>query len=94
MGSEVVRDEPLAGDNTRHLTGAGSGFWAAFNRNKKSLAVNLKSPAGMEIVKKLLASALANARSTDSGTASRTVRTEGAGLVIRLAMMACAVGPV
>jgi crotonobetainyl-CoA:carnitine CoA-transferase CaiB-like acyl-CoA transferase len=57
LGAEVIKIEPLAGDNTRHLVGAGAGFWATFNRNKKSLALDLKSPAGMEIVKKLLATA-------------------------------------
>ncbi len=57
LGAEVIKIEPLEGDNTRRLVGAGSGFWAAFNRNKKSLAVDLKSPAGLEIVKKLLATA-------------------------------------
>ena len=55
LGAEVIKIEPLEGDNTRRLVGAGSGFWATFNRNKKSLAVDLKSPAGLEIVKKLLA---------------------------------------
>jgi crotonobetainyl-CoA:carnitine CoA-transferase CaiB-like acyl-CoA transferase len=57
LGAEVIKIESLAGDNTRRLTGTGAGFWATYNRNKKSLAVNLKSPEGLEIVKKLLASA-------------------------------------
>jgi crotonobetainyl-CoA:carnitine CoA-transferase CaiB-like acyl-CoA transferase len=57
LGAEVIKVEPLTGDNTRKLTGAGAGFWATFNRNKKSLAVNLKSSAGLEIVKRLLATA-------------------------------------
>jgi crotonobetainyl-CoA:carnitine CoA-transferase CaiB-like acyl-CoA transferase len=57
LGAEVVKIEPIEGDNTRRLVGTGAGFWATYNRNKKSLAVNLKSPAGMEIVKKLLSTA-------------------------------------
>ena len=57
LGAEVIKIEPLAGDNTRRLVGTGAGFWATYNRNKKSLAVDLKSPAGMEIVRKLLATA-------------------------------------
>ena len=68
LGAEVIKIEPLAGDSTRNLTGAGSGFWAAFNRNKKSLAVNLKSPAGMDIVKKLLMTADAVTENFRPGT--------------------------
>jgi crotonobetainyl-CoA:carnitine CoA-transferase CaiB-like acyl-CoA transferase len=71
LGAEVIKIEPLAGDNTRHLTGAGAGFWAAFNRNKKSLAVDLKSPAGMEIVKKLLATADVVTENFRQGTMDR-----------------------
>ena len=55
MGAEVIKIEPPAGDNTRRLTGTGAGFWATYNRNKKSLAVDLKSPEGIEIVNRLLA---------------------------------------
>jgi crotonobetainyl-CoA:carnitine CoA-transferase CaiB-like acyl-CoA transferase len=54
MGAEVVKVEPIDGDNTRRLQGFGIGFFAMFNRNKKSLAVNLKSPDGKAIVEKLL----------------------------------------
>jgi len=57
LGAEVIKVEPLEGDNTRRLTGAGAGFYPIFNRNKKSLAVDLKSPAGREIVLKLIKSA-------------------------------------
>ena len=57
LGAEVIKIEPVEGDNTRRLTGTGAGFWATYNRNKKSLTVDLKSSAGMEVVKKLLATA-------------------------------------
>jgi crotonobetainyl-CoA:carnitine CoA-transferase CaiB-like acyl-CoA transferase len=57
LGAEVIKIEPLAGDNTRRLTGTGAGFWATYNRNKKSLAVNLESPGGMAVANKLLATA-------------------------------------
>jgi len=57
LGAEVIKIEPLAGDNTRRLSGTGAGFWVTYNRNKKSLAVDLKSPEGIEVVKKLLATA-------------------------------------
>ncbi|MFN9105621.1 MAG: CoA transferase, partial [Betaproteobacteria bacterium] len=44
LGAEVVKVEPVVGDNTRRLAGSGAGFYAAFNRNKKSLAVDLADP--------------------------------------------------
>jgi crotonobetainyl-CoA:carnitine CoA-transferase CaiB-like acyl-CoA transferase len=54
LGAEVVKVEPLEGDNTRRLEAAGAGFFPIFNRNKKSLAVDLKSAAGREVVLRLL----------------------------------------
>ncbi len=57
LGAEVIKIEPLDGDNTRRLTGTGAGFWATYNRNKKSLALDLKSAEGIDIVNKLLATA-------------------------------------
>jgi crotonobetainyl-CoA:carnitine CoA-transferase CaiB-like acyl-CoA transferase len=68
LGAEVIKIEPLAGDNTRRLVGTGAGFWATYNRNKKSLAVDLKSPEGIEIVKKLLATADAITENFRPGT--------------------------
>ncbi len=57
LGAEVIKVEPLAGDNTRRLLGAGAGFYATFNRNKHSLAVDARDPRGKEIVLKLAATA-------------------------------------
>ncbi len=57
LGAEVIKVEPLAGDSTRKLMGAGAGFYPLFNRNKKSLSVDLKSEKGREIVLKLIATA-------------------------------------
>ena len=57
MGAEVIKVEPIKGDNTRHLLGSGSGFFATFNRNKKSLAIDTKSAQGREIALKLAATA-------------------------------------
>src|SRR5471032_1406170 len=68
LGAEVIKIEPLEGDNTRRLTGTVAGFWATYNRNKKSLAVDLKSPEGMQIVKKLLATADAVTENFRPGT--------------------------
>ena len=57
LGAEVIKVEPLDGDHTRKLTASGAGFFPTFNRNKKSIAVDLKSDAGREIVLKLIKSA-------------------------------------
>jgi crotonobetainyl-CoA:carnitine CoA-transferase CaiB-like acyl-CoA transferase len=57
LGAEVIKVEPLAGDNTRRLEAAGAGFFPVFNRNKKSLAVDLQKPEGRELVLKLLGKA-------------------------------------
>ncbi len=57
LGAEVIKVEPIKGDNTRRLVGAGSGFYVYFNRNKKSLALDLKSTAGREIISRLVAGA-------------------------------------
>ena len=58
MGAEVIRVEPAPhGDHTRRLKGFGTGYHTFFNRNKKSLAVNLKTAEGQEIVQRLLSTA-------------------------------------
>jgi crotonobetainyl-CoA:carnitine CoA-transferase CaiB-like acyl-CoA transferase len=57
LGAEVIKVEPLAGDNTRRLTGSGAGFFPMFNRNKKSIAIDLKAPQGREAVLRLIATA-------------------------------------
>jgi crotonobetainyl-CoA:carnitine CoA-transferase CaiB-like acyl-CoA transferase len=57
LGAEVIKVEPLEGDNTRRLMGAGAGFYPMFNRNKKSLALDMKNAEGKEIALKLICSA-------------------------------------
>jgi crotonobetainyl-CoA:carnitine CoA-transferase CaiB-like acyl-CoA transferase len=57
LGAEVIKVEPVAGDNTRRLEAAGAGFFPVFNRNKKSLAIDLARPQGKEIALKLLRTA-------------------------------------
>lgn len=57
LGAEVIKVEPLEGDHTRKLVASGAGFFPTYNRNKKSLAVDMKSAQGREIVAKLIASA-------------------------------------
>jgi len=58
LGADVIKVEPTPkGDNTRRLVGAGAGFFMNFNRNKRSIALDLKSAAGKEVVTRLVASA-------------------------------------
>ncbi|OIN93226.1 MAG: formyl-CoA transferase [Comamonadaceae bacterium CG1_02_60_18] len=57
MGAEVIKVEPIEGDRTRHLLGAGAGFFPMFNRNKKSIAIDLHKPQGAEVARKLALSA-------------------------------------
>jgi crotonobetainyl-CoA:carnitine CoA-transferase CaiB-like acyl-CoA transferase len=53
----VIKVEPLDGDHTRQLVASGAGFFPTYNRNKKSVAIDLKSSQGREAVLKLIASA-------------------------------------
>ncbi|MBP2299693.1 CaiB/BaiF CoA transferase family protein [Azospirillum picis] len=54
LGAEVIKVEPVTGDKTRCLPGAAAGFFRTFNRNKKSLAVDLNSPDGLAAIHKLV----------------------------------------
>jgi crotonobetainyl-CoA:carnitine CoA-transferase CaiB-like acyl-CoA transferase len=72
MGAEVIRVEPAPqGDHTRQLKGFGTGFYTFFNRNKKSIAVDLKSGEGQEIINKLLSTADVLIENFGPGTAER-----------------------
>ncbi len=58
MGAEVIKIERAPeGDETRRLKGFGIGFFPFLNRNKKSIAVDLKSGRGREVLKRLILSA-------------------------------------
>jgi crotonobetainyl-CoA:carnitine CoA-transferase CaiB-like acyl-CoA transferase len=61
LGAEVIKVEPVGhgreGDSTRRLLGSGAGFFPLFNRNKKSVALDLQTPAGKEAVLRLIATA-------------------------------------
>lgn len=46
LGAEVIKVEPIEGDRTRTLLGSGAGFFPMFNRNKKSIRINLQHPEG------------------------------------------------
>ncbi|SIQ05115.1 MULTISPECIES: CaiB/BaiF CoA transferase family protein [Acidiphilium] len=58
LGADVVKIEPTpAGDNTRRLTGSGIGFFTMTSRNKRSVVLDLKSAAGLEVARRLIARA-------------------------------------
>lgn len=58
LGADVVKIESAPdGDATRRLGGFASGFFFAFNRNKRSLAVDLKSKDGQALIHRLAADA-------------------------------------
>jgi len=46
LGAEVIKIEPPGGDKTRHLPGLGIGFFRSFNRNKKSVVLDIHTPHG------------------------------------------------
>ena len=50
LGAEVIKVEPIGGDNTRRLKGSGGGYFAMYNRNKRSLCVDLKHAEGKRLV--------------------------------------------
>ncbi len=54
LGANVIKVEPVEGDKTRNLKGAGAGYFPMFNRNKRSLAIDLKSEAGKSAARKLV----------------------------------------
>jgi crotonobetainyl-CoA:carnitine CoA-transferase CaiB-like acyl-CoA transferase len=56
LGADVLKVEPApAGDPTRRLKGFGAGYFGYFSRNKRSMAVDLKTEAGKEIAHRLVA---------------------------------------
>jgi len=57
MGAEVIKVEPIDGEATRRLLGAGTGFFPMFNRNKKSIGIDLRKAEGAEAARRLAATA-------------------------------------
>jgi crotonobetainyl-CoA:carnitine CoA-transferase CaiB-like acyl-CoA transferase len=72
MGADVVKvEEPTRGDETRQWSPFWDGqscFYLSVNRNKRNIAVNLKHPQGVEVVKKLAARADVMLESFRTGT--------------------------
>ncbi|MEY4872808.1 MAG: hypothetical protein RLZZ563_2138 [Pseudomonadota bacterium] len=57
LGAEVVRVEPIGGDQTRRLLGSGAGYYPMYNRGKRSICLDLKSEAGQAVAKDLIGGA-------------------------------------
>jgi crotonobetainyl-CoA:carnitine CoA-transferase CaiB-like acyl-CoA transferase len=54
LGADVVKIEPVDGDPTRRLPGFAAGFFATYNRNKRSIAIDLKRSEGQAIAHRLV----------------------------------------
>src|SRR5215471_19867766 len=54
LGADVIKIEPAEGDPTRRLPGFAAGFFATYNRNKRSIAIDLKRSEGQAIVYRLV----------------------------------------
>jgi crotonobetainyl-CoA:carnitine CoA-transferase CaiB-like acyl-CoA transferase len=68
LGADVIKVEPIDGDRTRTLLGAGIGFFPMFNRNKKSIQIDLHQADGAAVARKLAASADVVAENFKPGT--------------------------
>lgn len=54
LGADVIKVEPVGGDKTRRLRGSGAGYFSMYNRNKKSLSIDLKSTEGKALALQLI----------------------------------------
>ena len=57
LGAEVIKVEPPGGDRTRTLLGIGIGFFRTFNRNKKSVVIDINTPEGRKTAVELVGTA-------------------------------------
>ena len=71
LGAEVLKVEPIGGDRTRSLLGAGAGFFPMFNRNKRSIRIDLQQPAGREVARRLCLAADVVAENFKPGSMAR-----------------------
>jgi crotonobetainyl-CoA:carnitine CoA-transferase CaiB-like acyl-CoA transferase len=79
QGAEIIKVEPLDGDDTRIMgpyhdddrLQAFGGYFASINRNKKSIAIDLKKPEGRELVLRLCEGADAIVENSRGGVMDR-----------------------
>src|SRR3954463_14363369 len=57
LGADVIKVEPLEGDRTRANVGFGSALFPVFNRNKRSISIDIKTDTGKSVMNRLLAGA-------------------------------------
>lgn len=57
LGADVVKVEPEGGDQTRRLLGSGAGYFPMFNRNKRSICLDLKAKDDLATARALCAGA-------------------------------------
>ncbi|PWE15989.1 CaiB/BaiF CoA transferase family protein [Alcaligenes faecalis] len=75
LGAEVVKIEAPEGDSSRsippHFVGDDSAYYLSINRNKSSLAVNLKTAEGLDLVRQLILKADVVVENYRPGVAAR-----------------------
>ncbi|HEY3655568.1 MAG TPA: CaiB/BaiF CoA-transferase family protein [Steroidobacteraceae bacterium] len=71
LGAEVIKVEPIGGDPTRNLLGSGAGYFPMFNRNKRSLCLDLKNADGLAVARSLVATADVLVENFRPGTLAR-----------------------
>jgi crotonobetainyl-CoA:carnitine CoA-transferase CaiB-like acyl-CoA transferase len=71
LGADVIKVEPPEGDRTRANVGFGSALFPVFNRNKRSISIDLKSEAGRAVIEKVIAGADALIENFAPGTMDR-----------------------
>jgi crotonobetainyl-CoA:carnitine CoA-transferase CaiB-like acyl-CoA transferase len=71
LGADVIKVEPPEGDRTRANVGFGSALFPVFNRNKRSISIDLKSEAGRAVIDKVIAGADALIENFAYGTMDR-----------------------
>src|SRR5579864_9395691 len=62
LGADIIKVEPPAGDPTRAGSGLAPGeppsqFWVALHRDRRSVVLDLKQPAGREVLRDLVSQA-------------------------------------
>jgi crotonobetainyl-CoA:carnitine CoA-transferase CaiB-like acyl-CoA transferase len=71
LGADVIKIEPVDGDPTRRLPGFAAGFFTTYNRNKRSIAIDLKTAEGQAIVHRLVEKADVALENFGPGTIER-----------------------
>jgi crotonobetainyl-CoA:carnitine CoA-transferase CaiB-like acyl-CoA transferase len=71
LGAEVIKIEPPGGEPTRRLKGFGAGYFAFFNRNKRSVILDYKTPEGLREVRNLMREADVLIENMAPGTLNR-----------------------